>query len=239
MPNFQKHRGKHPEDLKNFSENQLPLLKNAAIDLSYLLGRGYPDAAALTLVGDRYKINQRQRQALLRVACSDYDVENRKINLCTPEDLKNEVVLIDGYNLLIIIESALSGGMIFKCRDHCYRDIASVHGTYKRVEETLPATELIGKVLAGFQAKKVIWYLDSPISNSGRLKTFLGQLADQNGWDWEINLVYNPDKELIQAEGIIITSDSWVIDKSKKWLNFSTWLIDGHLKDSVIIDILS
>ena len=42
------------------------------------------------------------------------------------------------------IEAALSGGVILAARDGAYRDMASMHGTYRKVAETLPALELLG-----------------------------------------------------------------------------------------------
>ena len=56
-------------------------------------------------------------------------------------------IAIDGYNVLITIEAAMSGGCIFKARDGCLRDLASIHGTYRKVNETIPALQLIGEFL--------------------------------------------------------------------------------------------
>ena len=50
---------------------------------------------------------------------------------------------IDGYNVLTTIEAALAGAVIIAGRDGCYRDMASMHGSYRKVEETSPAIELI------------------------------------------------------------------------------------------------
>ena len=38
--------------------------------------------------------------------------------------------------------------------------------------------------------------LDKPVSNSGRLKTLIAQLARENNWPWEIRLTISPDAEL-------------------------------------------
>ena len=58
------------------------------------------------------------------------------------------ILVILAQNQLITIEAALSGGLIFRGRDGCFRDLASIHGTYRKVEETLPALNLIGSFLA-------------------------------------------------------------------------------------------
>jgi len=85
--------------------------------------------------------------------------------------------------VLITVEAAMSGGVIFVGRDGCFRDLASIHGTYRKVTETIPALQLIGEFLKEAGVTKALWLLDSPVSNSGRLKTLIGELADRNNWN--------------------------------------------------------
>ena len=54
-------------------------------------------------------------------------------------ELAGRPLWIDGFNVLTTIESPLGGGVVIHCRDGTYRDIAGVHGTYRRVVETTPA----------------------------------------------------------------------------------------------------
>ncbi len=74
--------------------------------------------------------------------------------------------------------------------------MASVHGSFRKVAETLPAIELIGAFLARCGVAECRWYLDSPVSNSGRLKTLLRETAEARGWPWQIELVASPDRVL-------------------------------------------
>ena len=48
--------------------------------------------------------------------------------------------------------------------------MASMHGSYRNVDETEPALTLIGEVLNAFRPSECCWYLDRPVSNSGRLR---------------------------------------------------------------------
>ncbi|GAG85455.1 unnamed protein product, partial [marine sediment metagenome] len=74
-------------------------------------------------------------------------------------------IAIDGYNVLITIEAAMSDGIIFKGRDGCFRDLASIHGTYRKVTETIPAVQLIGQFLKDIGVTCCLWLLDSPDPN--------------------------------------------------------------------------
>ncbi len=227
MPNKQKHRGHHSNDPNLFSEKWTPTLNTAVDDLAFLLTRGYSAQSSLKLVGDRYMLNKRQRKALWRAACSDQSYTHRVSHRVSSNDILNQKLAIDGYNQLITIESSLAGGMVFLCRDGCYRDIASIHGTYRRVEETLPALELIGESLDTLQPQHVHWFLDAPVSNSGRLKTIMHELAREKHFSWEIELVNNPDKSIIELKDhIVISADGWVLDHSNAWFNLSQYIIE-------------
>ena len=71
MPDQRAHRGAHPEDDGLFAPAVLPALREAVLELSWLLSRGYSEASALKLVGDRLALRARQRMAVLRCACTD------------------------------------------------------------------------------------------------------------------------------------------------------------------------
>ena len=148
MPDRRAHRGPHPKDEQLFSASTLPALQRATRELSWLFSHGYAVDASLKLVGDRYQLESRQRVAVARCAASDESVAKRKTTALTAEDVARRSLLIDGYNLLTTIEAALAGAVIIVGRGGRYRDMASMHGTFRKVEETLPAIELIGRTLA-------------------------------------------------------------------------------------------
>jgi hypothetical protein len=152
-----------------------------------------------------------------------------------PDDATMQVIWIDGFNVLTTLEAALSGGVVLHARDGCYRDMASVHGTYRHVEETMPAIQLLGELLAEKHGGRCVWLLDQPVSNSGRLKTRLLDAARQSGWDWRCELVPNPDPILCRADGVVATSDSWVLDQAPAWLNLAKIAINSRVHDAWIL----
>ena len=219
MPQRQSHRGKHPQDAALFSAKWLPVLRKAVADLSYLLTRGYSDAAALKLVGDHYQLHARHRAALSRTACSDDAMARRKAHEVAAPDMRGRRLLIDGYNVLISVESALSGGILIRGRDGCIRDIAGIHGSYRKVVETLPALRVIGETLSGLGAAECMWYLDAPVSNSGSLASTMRKEAGQHQWPWTVDVDQNPDRILEASPEIVVTSDSIVLDRAQQWFN--------------------
>ncbi|MBN1457429.1 MAG: DUF434 domain-containing protein [Sedimentisphaerales bacterium] len=226
MPDRRKHRGANPEDAKLFEMKALPDLCRAVGDMSLLLGRGYSEKSCLKLVGDRFGLTKRQRFAVMRCACSESQLKARKEKQIAVDLLKDRAIVIDGYNLLITIETFLSGGFVFIACDGCVRDIAGIHGTYRTVVETTDALELIAESLGELGVSHSLWLFDSPVSNSGKLKTLIYELIEKNSWPWEVELVINPDRELISSDKIIATGDSDVLDKCPKWTNLSAYIID-------------
>lgn len=236
-PDYRQHRGAHPADHHLFSIAQLPLLRQAVADLSWLLTRGYTPAASLKLTGDRYDLTQRQRLAASRAACSDQQKESRRVRGLPFEAISGESLLIDGFNAIITAEAALSGGVLLRCRDDCLRDLSGVHGSYRSVTETERAIALIGETLMQSRPRSVTWLLDQPVSNSGRLAQRIRALALARGWPWLVEVVMNPDREIIAAGQIAVTSDSLILDGPVRWINFNRTLVMRHLPQAWLIDL--
>ena len=237
MPDKRTHRGPHPADTILFAPAVIADLQSALQDFSLLLTKGYAEKSALKLVGDKFSLTQRQRLAIMRSACSDQQLDSRKNREMKIAELPDQPIAIDGYNVLITIEAAMSDGIIFKGRDGCFRDLASIHGTYRKVTETIPALQLIGQFLKEIAVAKALWLLDSPVSNSGRLKTLIGQLAQKNNWNWEIKLLLSPDNELIKTDHIVASSDSVVLDRCKRWVNLARAIIEQKLPKAQLVDL--
>ena len=237
MPDKRTHRGPHPADEKLFAPDAIPNLQLATADFSLLLTKGYAEKSALKLVGDKFSLTERQRLAVMRSACSDQHLVSRNRRCVALKNLADQEIAIDGYNVLITIEAAMSGGIIFKGRDGCFRDLASVHGTYRKVTETIPALQLVGEFLKEIGVSKAVWLLDSPVSNSGRLKTLMGELAQKSNWNWEIELLLSPDAELKKTDAVVAGSDSVVLDACKRWVNLATEIIKYKLASVRVIDL--
>ncbi|HJZ78854.1 MAG TPA: DUF434 domain-containing protein [Pyrinomonadaceae bacterium] len=237
MPDFRKHRGAHPEDHRLFANDQLPALGIAVAELSWLLTRDYTVKAAVKLVGDRHALTERQRLAVSRAACSDQSREHRTQTHLAVADLSGAEVVIDGFNLIITSEAALSGGVLLVGRDGCLRDLSSVHGSYRAVAETKRAVQLIGELLAASAPKSVKWLLDKPVSNSGRLAQLIRDSAAENGWPWTVETCFNPDREIVSSAQVVISSDGPLLEQVGCWTNFTRQLVEKMVEAPWLIDL--
>jgi hypothetical protein len=250
MPDKRSHRGPHPEDARLFAPDQWPALAHAVHDVSWLLSRDYSLNAAVKLAGDHYQLADRQRIAVMRCACSDASLAGRAAKEVAPAQLAGHPLHIDGYNVLTTIEAALGGGILVAGRDGCLRDMASMHGHYKRVAETHPALEFIGQTLASLAVSSAEFYLDAPVSNSGRLKTIMRQFSASRAWTWTIHLVPDPDPVLARSPEIIATADSVILDGPRgppilsaaapaapRWFNLTARIIAAHVPGATIVPL--
>lgn len=237
MPDTRTTRGPHPKDAVCFSPEALPALDAAVAELSWLLDRGYAKKAALTLVGDRHALRDRQRMAVQRCAASDEDRDRRQIRRVPARDLDGETLLVDGYNVLLTVEAALSGGVLLLGRDGVLRDLTSMSGHYRRMVSTRPALEAIAALCDEAACRGLVWYFDRPISNSGRLKQTIDALAAESGWPWDVRLAASPDRALIEAEAIVATADSGVLDRCGRWFNLAREVVTAAVPDAWIVDL--
>jgi hypothetical protein len=134
------------------------------------------------------------------------------------------------------LEVALSGSPILLGKDGDYRDLAGLRGTYRLIDKTNDALNLIGKTLSELNVPMVKFYLDSPVSNSGRLKSKILELSEQWGIPVEVELVPNVDTVLAGKERIV-TGDSIILDVCKSWFNLSRKIIEDYIQDAWVIDL--
>lgn len=233
MPDHRKHRGPGPRDRDWFGEEARGDLAAAVRDLSWLRSRGYAEASALKLVGDRYRLVERQRVAVARSACSDQALEGRLARRLEVEAVRGRPIRIDGFNLILTLESALGGGVVLGGRDGCYRDLAGVHGTYRKVEETLPALELAARWLDEWGVGPCRWLLDAPVSNSGRLAVWIRDVSP----NWSAEVVADPDPILAASLDPVATADSGVLDRCADWVNLVRAIVEAGAPGAFVVDL--
>ena len=233
----QSHRGPATRDDKLFAGRQLPALRAATHDLCWLLDHGYAFSSSTELVGNRYNLTSRQRMAVSRCACSIESVQLRRQHQVSPAEVRGRELWLDGYNVLTLLESALAGGVVLLGRDGCCRDIAGIHRRYRKVDETAPVLRMIGETVSAWGATCCHWWLDKPVSNSGRLKTFIHELAARAGWNMPVELVFNPDKILWESEQIIATSDGVILDQCGRWVNLTKEIIEQKIGQTRVVNL--
>lgn len=232
------HRGLHPQDEAQFLRPEaVATLRTAAGDLAWLLARGYAPDASLKLVGDRYALRKRQRNALQRSALAPERAAARRARQVAPDALRGRSVLMDGFNQVITVEVAFSGGVLLRGPDGALRDLASVHGTYRLVSETPRAVEALAAWLQGAGVAAVRVLLDAPVSNSGRIAGLIRRIAARDSLPWTVELVQSPDAMLKAASDVVATSDGAVLDAGPAWLDLAGAVVAADAPGARVLDL--
>ena len=230
-------RGPHAADPTLFGASQVPDLRRAAADLSWLLGRGYAEPSSLKLVGDRYGLRKRQRAAVRRAACSDQEREDRAERAVAPGGVQGRSLSIDAFNCLIIVESALAGAVLVRGRDGVLRDLASVHGSYRRVETTHAALAALRDAIVAAKPAAVTWYVDRPVSNSGRLREWILRLAPPS-LPWAVELPFDPDPILAaDRDGVVATADANILRAPVTWIDLPAQTAATRTNAAWVVDL--
>lgn len=219
-------RGYAPNDEKEFDLQSIKKLYKAGQDLYYLLNQGYNKKSASVFVGNHYLLTERQRIALTRAISSKRYIQDRRQKEITHIS-EGITVNIDGFNTIITLEVALSNSVIIKCMDGTIRDLAALRGNYHIIDKTQVAITMIGEMLDKHKVRKANFYLDAPVSNSGKLKVLILELLKNFNFDIQVENINNVDATLEVLENVI-TTDSVILDRCKSWINLNRRIIEDN-----------
>ncbi len=213
-------RGYVPDDERNFSLESIEKLRVASRHVLYLINEGYDLKQASTFVGNHFLLSERQRLAVMRSLATAEQLAMRKAKLLTAAEAAGRDVWIDGFNTVITLEVLKCDSILFSCMDGTVRDLASLRGTYRIIPETEDAVRLLFDSLEEMEIHSATVLLDQPVSNSGRLKALMAELASDYPFAMDIQIQKDVDRELYEKENVI-SSDSIILDRCLSWINLA------------------
>jgi hypothetical protein len=190
-------------------------LFEAAKDLRFLLSRGYNRATALKFVGDKYLLDKYNRHILFRGIYPPKVINENSNKIVPIKKLKNSDLAIDGFNLIITTEAILKGGPIILCDDGFIRDTSAIFERFRVSDSTFEALTLIFQLLSKYPPKEIHFFLDSPISKSGKLAIAINNYFKKYDLLGAALTSKNVDAELVKRN-LVATSDHIIIERVKQ-----------------------
>lgn len=191
--------------------------QTAVQDYFLLLEKKYPQKSILILVSDRYKLSRAERSMLYRGVASNFENKNRSCKLIRANLIQNQVLHIDGFNQIFTIISYLNGNQTFISTDNLLRDASEIHTKVFRKELLERSLKLILEFCDSLKLSKILIYTDQQLSNHKQLVETLSVNSLASSFIIEVKISNQVDLELKKLkDGLIATSDSQIIDKSKQ-----------------------
>ncbi len=213
-------------------------LKEAAADFRYLLERGYPRTASLTLVGNRYDLPRLSRQLLHRGVFPAAIAAGRRAKLLLMKDLAGQPLGVDGHNVLITLECAWRGLPLAAADDGFIRDVGELSRSFQASPVTDQALNLVADYLKRHRIDPVTILFDAPLSKSGELARHTQQRLAARGLTVTARAVPVPEQELLAFPGPIATSDTHLIDAHPQVVDLAGEIIRSQLADHAHIVLL-
>jgi hypothetical protein len=200
-------------------------LWSAAADLRYLLNHGYSKDASLRLVGNRYALTYRLRHILQRGVFADHQARLRYQKKVVIEEVRDSNLMLDGHNVLITVETALSQHATLQADDGFIRDISEVSHKYRPNTLTHCAIELIVHTIHAAAPSAVHVLFDSPMSGSGELAARVTACLREAGILGDARAVKVPERIMKDFEGVVASSDTAVIDAATRVFDLAGYIV--------------
>ncbi|NVM03210.1 MAG: DUF434 domain-containing protein [Candidatus Helarchaeota archaeon] len=210
------------------------ILHDAANDLQYLLNRGYNKKSALKLVGDRYILDKNERHILFRAIFSENEIKNRDKKKLSQDQLKDRILSIDGYNVLITLETMLNNKILINAADSFFRDASKISKRYKKSKKTDLAIKLMFEKLVKLAPKYIYIFFDKPISKSGEFSALINEKISEFKLKGIAKAVNSPDHEIIKQGETVISADSLLLDKGKTIFDLAGSIIKEQAYQKII-----
>ncbi len=166
---------------------------------------GFKDS--VEIVGKRYALRKMEVVALSKLVRPPEESLRNSLKVVPVTCASGRDLGIDGFNVLITLEAALSGQPVYSCSDGIVRDLTLAYSSYKPTEKFDEAVELIRDELRELNPSRAVIYLDSPISKSGKLAS---RLREMLGNEVEIRVSKTVDSDILNHE-VVASSDSRIV----------------------------
>ncbi len=203
-------------------------LTEPAHDIRYLLARGYSISAAIRFVSDHYRLTESERHILVRVVRPPEVATARREKRLACADINGRDVLIDGYNVLITVESMLKDEKLWLGDDGFIRDTRGVFRNYNNTDTTCRAVDKMLSFLSEYSVRSVNILLDTQMSKSGQLARYIYNRFHRYSLNGSARTSRHVDFDLKNAgAGVVVaTADGVVIDAVGEVIDIAACLME-------------
>lgn len=187
-------------------------LSEAARDARPLLERGYPRDRVLDLVGDHWDLDAAERHVLRRAVFAPSQARRRAARLLAPGDIAGREVAVDGHNVIITLQSALTGRTLVLGDDGVIRDVSGIGRNHRPDQTTLQAARLMLGGLQELSPDRVDVLLHARLPQSGDLAAGITNLMAELGLTGRSETTDSVRRRLAEHSGPVASGDAAVLE---------------------------
>jgi hypothetical protein len=202
------------------------LLYQAAADFFFLLNKSYPRRAALDLTGNRYNLDALERMLLSRGLFSQKEALARRKKREMGPGWQRELLVVDGHNVQITVESYIENRPLLKANDGALRDLAGLSYRYRMTETSNLAMDMVFRFFEEFPPGQVLFLFDEPMSRSGELAAIYRNRLIREGISGGARATPVPECEFPFDRCVAASSDRAIMDSSTRWMDLACRIID-------------
>lgn len=186
----------------------------AVQNLRYLLNQGYPRESAVNFVSNHYRLPLNQRHLLARCVFSKLEVAKHRRKSVRASAVRGKHLGVDGYNVLITLESILTRKQVVRCDDDYIRDLRAIFGKYRISHATMRALAELLRIIARAKPSHVEFLFDKQVSRSGELSGMVRRRLEQAGLKGNAQAIGGVDLKL-RSFDVVASSDRAIIRRAK------------------------
>jgi len=216
-------------------------LSEPAMDIRYLLSRGYKRKSAITFVSNHYLLTEPERHILTRLVFSPQRADHRNKKKLECSQLKGCDVLVDGYNVLITIETAFKNEPLWFADDGFLRDTSGIFSNHKITDATCMAVDEMLSTLSILKVRSANILLDSQMSNSGILAEIIRKRSKDHTFKADTRTSKHVDHDLREAgkDAVIATADSVIVDNVDQVVDITECWLKQNSRSVISFSLIS
>jgi hypothetical protein len=201
-------------------------LFHAGADFFFLQNRSYPRRSSLELVGNRYALTAFERHLLHRGVFARKEALSRLAKRVRGAEWQDELLVVDGHNVQITIESYIESRPLLKANDGAMRDLAGQSARFRLTETSFMALDMIFRFFREFPPKNVVFLFDAPMNRSGELASMYRERIREAKLQGDARAVAVPEREFPREKHVIASSDQIILNESTKWIDLACRVIE-------------
>ena len=186
----------------------------AVQNLRYLLNQGYPRESAVNFVANHYRFLLNQRHLLARCVFSKLEIAKHRRKAIRASAVRGKRLGVDGYNVLITLESIFTRKQVVRCDDGYIRDLRAIFGKYRVSPATTRALAELLRIITRAKPSHVELLFDKQVSRSGELSGMVRRRLEQAGLKGDAQAIGGVDLKL-RSFDVVASSDRAVIRRAK------------------------